>query len=140
MSDQDIKWGNDAGHAYNDWPLFAGNAIPAEIWDASLGWRNFFENTATVQFDHRQLAYLTLLSTIGAWVVARKPVNWAHAPPSAQNGFKFMLAAVCGQVVLGISTLMMFVPIGLASAHQAGALTVWTSLVYVQHALRFLRK
>jgi cytochrome c oxidase assembly protein subunit 15 len=129
--------GNDAGHAYNDWPLFAGRLVPAEIWDAALGWRNFFENTATVQFDHRNLAYLTLLSTAGAFVVARK--NWAAAPQQAKIAFQLMVAAVSGQVLLGISTLVMFVPIGLASAHQAGALTVWTALLYVQHTLRFLR-
>ncbi len=25
--------GNDAGHAYNDWPLFAGRVIPELLWE-----------------------------------------------------------------------------------------------------------
>jgi cytochrome c oxidase assembly protein subunit 15 len=47
--------GNDAGHAYNDFPFFAGQWIPEEIWDDRLSpsFRNAFENTALVQFDHR---------------------------------------------------------------------------------------
>jgi heme a synthase len=49
--------GNDAGRAFNDWPFFAGRVIPEGIWDPALGARNFTENTATVQWDHRLLAY-----------------------------------------------------------------------------------
>ena len=35
--------GNDAGRAYNDFPFMAGRLIPEEIWDASLGVRNFLK-------------------------------------------------------------------------------------------------
>ena len=49
--------GNDAGRAYNDFPLMAGEWIPEGIWNSDLGIRNVFENTATVQFDHRILAF-----------------------------------------------------------------------------------
>jgi len=133
--------GNDAGRAYNDWPMYAGNWIPAEIWDNSLSpsWRNFFENTATVQFDHRSLAYLTLLTVIGTWVMARRPANWKALQPASQKSYHAMLAVVFGQVALGISTLMLFVPVELASLHQAGALTLWSTVLYSQHSLRFLR-
>ena len=34
-------------------------------------WRNFFENTATVQFDHRNLAYATALTVGGLAASAR---------------------------------------------------------------------
>jgi hypothetical protein len=31
--------GNDAGHAYNDWPLYAGRVVPELIWDEKVGGR-----------------------------------------------------------------------------------------------------
>eukprot|EP00511_Aplanochytrium_stocchinoi_P006071 CAMPEP_0204830946 /NCGR_PEP_ID=MMETSP1346-20131115/9500_1 /ASSEMBLY_ACC=CAM_ASM_000771 /TAXON_ID=215587 /ORGANISM="Aplanochytrium stocchinoi, Strain GSBS06" /LENGTH=305 /DNA_ID=CAMNT_0051961563 /DNA_START=356 /DNA_END=1270 /DNA_ORIENTATION=+ len=70
--------GNDAGHAYNDWPKYAGKWIPDELWDSSLepGWRNVFENTATVQFDHRNFAYTTALVVLGVIGTAKSPTVW----------------------------------------------------------------
>jgi len=134
--------GNDAGHAYNDWPFFAGRTIPEEIWDKKFkpAYRNFFENTATVQFDHRNLAYTTLLSTLGLCVMARRPSNWKILAPNVKTSFHIMAFVVTGQVLLGITTLMMFVPVSLGAAHQAGALTLWTAMLYSQHVLRFARK
>jgi len=133
--------GNDAGRAYNDWPLYAGELIPLEIWDEKLQptWRNFFENTATVQFDHRNLAYTTFFYTVGLFAVSRRAPNWKVLTPSSQHAYYAILAAVTGQVLLGISTLMMFVPVELGALHQAGALTLWTTLLYSQHTLRFIR-
>lgn len=133
--------GNDAGRAYNDWPLYAGAWVPAELWDASLqpAWRNFCENTATVQFDHRNLAYCTLAATLSLFALAKRPGSWPALPRAAQIGLHSMAGMVTVQVLLGISTLMMFVPVSLGSLHQAGALTLWTTMLYTQHALRFLR-
>lgn len=44
--------GLEAGHSYNTFPLMDGSWVPAE-YSAISGWRNFFENTAAVQFNHR---------------------------------------------------------------------------------------
>lgn len=56
--------GNLAGLMYNDWPLMAGQFVPAGIsedWDRfSPRGRNFFENMALVQFDHRYQATIIL--------------------------------------------------------------------------------
>ncbi|GBG34166.1 Cytochrome c oxidase assembly protein COX15 [Hondaea fermentalgiana] len=134
--------GNDAGRAYNDWPFYAGEWIPREFWDSRLepAWRNIFENTATVQFDHRNLAYTTLFSTLALFHIARRSPNWKVLSPAMRTGYNAMVVVVCCQVLLGISTLMMFVPVELGAAHQAGALTLWTTMLYSQHALRFLRR
>ena len=133
--------GNDAGHAYNDWPLYAGDVIPKEIWDETLkpAYRNFFENTATVQFDHRNLAYTTamiVLSTIG---YARRVAIWKNIPRTAQLGTYALGAALVTQITLGITTLMMFVPVPLGAMHQAGALVLLSTAVYGQHALRYVK-
>src|SRR5262249_21274364 len=48
-----------AGLIFNTWPLIDGRFIPstADLFFAHPLWRNFFENTLTVQFDHRMVAY-----------------------------------------------------------------------------------
>ena len=62
-----------AGHIYNTWPLIDGALVPDAsrlFFDVPL-WRNFFENTLTVQFDHRMLAYaIFLVALLHAFDVA----------------------------------------------------------------------
>ncbi|KAA0159290.1 hypothetical protein FNF31_04803 [Cafeteria roenbergensis] len=124
--------GNDAGRAYNDWPMYAGRMIPEQIWDATMGVRNFFENTATVQFDHRNLAYATLAAiALAGHRVAKLP----QIPPAVRTATRGMAAAVAVQVGLGISTLMMYVPVSLGAAHQAGAMVLLGTGLWLRHAV-----
>ncbi|BBN09835.1 heme a synthase [Marchantia polymorpha subsp. ruderalis] len=124
--------GNDAGHAYNTFPKMGDTWIPEGIFEMSPFIRNFFENTATVQMDHRILAVTTLTSIGGLWLAAR------HLP--LNPAVKIILDATLGmavlQVSLGVSTLLMYVPVSLGSAHQAGALTLFTVVLTLLHALR----
>ncbi len=48
-----------AGLVYNTWPAIDGAFIPAgaRLWFETPWWRNLFENTLTVQFEHRMTAY-----------------------------------------------------------------------------------
>src|SRR5690625_7272105 len=63
--------GLHAGLVYNDFPRMEGQWIPDGILGLQPLWRNFFENTATVQFVHRILAISTLVVTVAAWLLAR---------------------------------------------------------------------
>ena len=126
--------GNDAGHAFNDWPFFAGQLVPEGIWDATLGVRNFFENTATVQFDHRMLAYTTLTTASIAAVAAVRA--GPALPTPVRRSVLVLLGAVCAQATLGVLTLVLYVPVHLGAAHQAGALATWTAALWSLHALR----
>ena len=47
-----------AGQAYNTFPLMNGHFIPPEIFMIEPWYRNFFDNIATVQFDHRLIAWV----------------------------------------------------------------------------------
>lgn len=48
-----------------------------------------------------------------------------------------LMVRSCGlQVTLGISTLLLYVPVSLGSAHQAGALTLFTVVLTLLHTLR----
>src|SRR4029077_12074965 len=57
--------GLDAGLTFNTWPDIDGALIPSaeRLGFITPAWRNLFENTLTVQFDHRMLAY-------AIWIVA----------------------------------------------------------------------
>ena len=132
--------GNDAGHAYNDWPYFAGEVIPEQIWMDALGIRNLFENTALVQFDHRMLAYTTLATVAGITGTARfNAATWKVVQPATKRALYAMYGVTLAQVGLGIATLMMYVPVELGVAHQGGALTLWTCGLWLVHTLKYVR-
>jgi heme a synthase len=121
-----------AGFAYNTFPLMNGSIVPPEIFMIEPWWKNFFWNMATVQFDHRAIAWLlAVLAPILWWKVHRAP-----GPPRARSGATILLALLALQIALGISTLLLVVPLPLAAAHQAGAVLVFAAALNVAHALR----
>ena len=123
--------GNDAGLAYNTFPLMAERIVPPDIFLVEPLWRNFFETVPLVQLDHRLLAMLTALVVVLIWAAA---LRW---PPSApvRGALHTAAAAVLCQFGLGIATLLTFVPVPLGAAHQAGAMVVFTAALV---ALRLL--
>ena len=90
-------------------------------------WRNFFENTLTVQFNHRMIAYLILL-------LALAHVWYARRMRCHQGGALLLASAIMLQAALGIVTLLHQAPIVLALAHQMFAIVSFT--IAVVHAER----
>ena len=126
--------GNDAGRAFNDWPHYAGRWVPEGVWESRLGLKNFFENTATVQFDHRNLAYASLAS-VGAVVV--RAVSLGDALPRPVRAWALGMGGMaCVQATLGVSALVMVVPPWLGAVHQAGALVTLTTALCLLHSLK----
>lgn len=123
--------GLKAGFAYPTFPTMNGEWIPTGIMRLTPAWRNFFENVATVQFDHRVLATMVFLSVLTLWWSALKN----ELPTRTKVGFHLMLAALALQITLGISTLLTHVHIALASTHQGGALLLLTVSIFVTHQL-----
>jgi heme a synthase len=124
-----------AAYIYNTWPLINGALLPhaVQLFSATPAWRNFFENTLTVQFDHRMLAYAIWL--FAAWHVFDVLRSGRRGPALA--GALALFAAVTLQAALGIATLLEVVPLPLALLHQAMAMVVLT--VAVVHAERMTR-
>ncbi|KAK0395868.1 hypothetical protein QR680_001469 [Steinernema hermaphroditum] len=106
--------GLDAGLVYNSWPKYADRWVPEHLLVLDPKWKNFFENQTTVQFLHRNLAYLTLFSISATWLVGRR-MQLSRRARIALHGLMFMGYT---QAVLGISTLVHFVPVWLAALHQ----------------------
>src|SRR5512134_755180 len=121
-----------AGYAYNTFPLMNGYWIPPEILLVEPWYLNFFNNMATVQFDHRLFAWLLAVAVPWLWYEAGR----AELPARARLLTHFLLTALVLQIALGISTVLLAVPVALAAGHQAGALVVFTAALAVNHALR----
>jgi heme a synthase len=121
-----------AGLIYNTWPLIDGHIIPpaSGLFFGQPWWRNFFENTLTVQFDHRMVAYA--LCTFALIHVANV---WRRDPAgSLTNSAGFVLIAILAQALIGIITLLHAAPMALAMIHQAMGLIVLTAATI--HAAR----
>ena len=124
--------GIDAGHAYNTFPDMNGQWIPEEYW-AMSGWRNAFENTAAVQLHHRALAISTLIASLALW---RYGTRMPDLPRASRILLHTLAAGVGAQVTLGIATLLTYVPVSLGSAHQAGAMTLFTIMLSLLYSVR----
>jgi cytochrome c oxidase assembly protein subunit 15 len=122
--------GLDAGLIYNTWPLIDGSFVPHpdRLFFETPAWRNLFENTLTVQFNHRMMAYLL-------WIVvvlhALDTMRALRRGPAVVNSI-LLAVAVTVQAVIGIMTLLAQAPIGFALLHQGMAMIVLA--IAVAHA------
>ena len=121
-----------AGYAYNTFPLMNGNLIPPELFLIEPWYLNFFNNMATVQFDHRLIAWLLAFAVPWLWYEAGR----AGPPAHTRLLIHLLLAALAVQIALGIATLLLVVPVALAAAHQAGALVVFTLALTLNHSMQ----
>jgi cytochrome c oxidase assembly protein subunit 15 len=121
--------GLQAGKIYNTFPLMGNGLVPVEYGVLTPWWRNLFENPAAVQFNHRLIATTTFTLAVWVWYRARhtKNARLLHAS-------RFVLVAALLQVTLGISTLLLAVPVALGVAHQAGAVVLFTAALLALHA------
>ncbi|MDX1737969.1 MAG: COX15/CtaA family protein [Alphaproteobacteria bacterium] len=126
--------GLGAGKAYNDWPFMDGDFFPRGYFWLEPWWLNIFETIQSVQFNHRIMAYITALMITALWIWARRQDLAQRARLSIHALFAMMLI----QIMLGISTLVMVVPIGLATLHQAGAAITFVLSIWVMKELRGL--
>lgn len=129
--------GMEAGLTYNSWPKMADRWIPTDLFSKNLPiWRNFLENSTTVQFDHRWLGQLTFLLASGTWLYSRRlPLT-----PRLRLASNMVMMLACFQLSLGVTTLLLYVPKHLAATHQSGALALLTSSLWLAHELKLVRK
>lgn len=157
--------GMDAGLVYNSFPKFADRWIPSDILALDPPMRNMLENATTVQFQHRVLGMTTAACVAATWVLVRRgrltqcanvfeaaagtgtktvPASTSAVAAVAQakrveRGAHMLLGMVAVQVSLGVGTLLYFVPVPLAAAHQAGSLTLLSLAIWLAHLLRRVR-
>ncbi len=124
--------GLKAGFAYNTFPLMDGHLIPQGYAMLEPFYLNFFNNIAAVQFDHRLLAALVLLSVVGVWFHARK----FELVGRARFVMNLLPIIGCAQFLLGVATLLMVVPAPLGVAHQGGAMLLFAASLFLLRMLR----
>lgn len=118
--------GLNAGLIYNTFPLMDGHVIPEDLFFLQPTWLNIFENRATVQFIHRTLALLILVLTV-ILTIKNASVKPVYA----------MLLSVIIQIILGVVTLLLYIPMAIAIAHQMFSFILFGSGLYF---LCYLRK
>jgi len=123
--------GTRAGFAYSTWPLMGNSFIPAGLYSTDPWWRSIFEDITTVQFNHRIFAYI-LIAALSVFSLRL----W-------QRGLTLpavlVMAALFAQVTLGISALLMHVPVAIGAAHQVGAVILLTTLIFAERSLVWRR-
>ena len=123
--------GTHAGNAYSTWPLMGDSFVPAGLYAMTPAWLSAFEDITTIQFNHRMFAYL-----IVALVVAFAIRAFRFGIVGRLKVGIFCLIGLLGmQVTLGISTLIFYVPIPVAAAHQVGAVALLTASLFISHCL-----
>ncbi len=120
--------GTKAGYIINTFPTMNGQWIPDGWMQMQPGWRNLFENPVMIQFIHRSIALLVVLAIIVSFIVAVKQ--------RFKTRKELVLLVMIVQVSLGISALVLKVPVALGAAHQAGAVALLAVALLTAHIAR----
>jgi cytochrome c oxidase assembly protein subunit 15 len=123
--------GTKAGYAYPTWPLMGDSFFPAGLYDMQPFWLSAFENITTIQFNHRIFAYLITLLVVGFAMMALR----SDISGRLRTAIFCLLGLLVVQVTLGISTLIFYVPVPVAAAHQVGAVALLTAALFISHSL-----
>lgn len=125
--------GLKAGHVSNSWPLMMGQLVPAGMLDqVQPPALNLVGAPLTVVFIHRWLAFGVLLAAVIVYAVIRmqKPGR------EVSTALSVLMVLVVLQIILGITVVLSNVEIALALLHQANALALFITLVYLLNRLR----
>tara|TARA_B110000285_G_scaffold226399_1_gene286108 strand:- start:631 stop:1413 length:783 start_codon:yes stop_codon:yes gene_type:complete len=106
--------GLDAGKIYQTWPLMNGNYLPD---DTELSSFFDFNKASTVQFFHRNIAYLIFVISVylGFNVFKKKETH-------LYSNYLLFILFINVQIVLGIFVLISGANIYLASMHQISSI------------------
>jgi cytochrome c oxidase assembly protein subunit 15 len=121
--------GARGGSAYPDWPMIGHEWIPSGAFSLEPLLRNFTDNHATQHLMHRTTGYLVALSAlvIAAFALLRGS--------GVARGAGIAVGVVAlAQACLGVATILLLDPLGLALAHQAGAAILWTTATILARA------
>jgi cytochrome c oxidase assembly protein subunit 15 len=122
--------GLDAGLAFNTFPLMDGELVPAEILRDGPWYMNIINSVAGVQFTHRLLALATICAIfLFVWRC------WTAKVVSKRLRFLALVIAAWSlfQGSLGAATVLLYVPVAVASAHQASGMVLWTLVVWAAY-------
>jgi heme a synthase len=126
--------GLKAGLLFNTFPLMGGALVPPNLWLLSPAALNFVGNPSAVQWLHRLLGTVLLVSAFAVFRCTRRP----RMDRTSRRQSTALLSSVAAQYALGVLTLVYAVPIGLGVAHQAMAMLIVGLWVSALHHARHL--
>ena len=123
--------GLDAGFIHNHWPLMnEGKFIHETVFiEQNPLYRNFIEGKSGVQFAHRIIAYLVVISIGLIWIKSKGLLLTIFQ----KKGINSLILLVTLQFILGVSTLILHVPVWLGVAHQVGAFFLLSAMTFTLH-------
>ncbi len=113
--------GLKAGLVYNSFPFMDGDLIPKGLLLMKPSYLNIFENITMVQFIHRLLGVINFINLLA---YSFKIFNL-----DAKKNAIFLAVLITIQLLLGIFTLLLQVPLFLALLHQAVAILLLITMV-----------
>jgi cytochrome c oxidase assembly protein subunit 15 len=126
--------GLKAGHVSNTWPLMNGALVPAGLLSSAESWlASVLETPLTVHFIHRWLAFVVL--GIALWLYLRQRTSATAGGQQIRRSAALLVAIILVQIGLGVSVVLFGVPLWLALLHQATALLMFATAVYLNHRL-----
>jgi cytochrome c oxidase assembly protein subunit 15 len=119
--------GLKAGLVHNTFPLMGNSFVHENTFSLSPFWENLVNHKDGVQFIHRILAYslLVLVAFFGLKYRKLKGVEWLKS-------LNLAMIIVTIQFLLGVTTLLMHVPVSIGVLHQFGAILLLLVLFRVQ--------
>ena len=117
--------GSHAGQSFNTYPLMNGKFIPDDIYLKDLGIWNLFENTVTINFNHRWIATLTFIYTflLFTYLFINKFIELHKVI------VLLVLFILSLQFFLGVMALVSNVAIQYASLHQTNSVLLLSILL-----------
>lgn len=117
--------GSHAGQSFNTYPLMNGKIIPDDIYLEDLGFLNMFENTVTINFNHRWIATITFIYTFSffSYLIFKKVINLSNQIIIS------VLLILTLQFLLGIMALLSNVSIYYGSLHQTNSIALLSILL-----------
>ncbi len=124
--------GTRAGFAYPTFPLMGDSFIPPGLFSTTPAWLAMFEDITTIQFNHRIFAYLLFILILS---FSYKSLGKTSST-TLRMGIYIFVALLFIQIAMGISTLLLHVPVPLAAAHQGGAIALFTASLFVSRCMK----
>jgi len=124
--------GLKAGYISDSWPLMLGKLIPQGLLSQVQPiFLNLIDAPLTVVFIHRWWAFVVLAAAVVIfWLIHKQKYS-----SDIMNGINLVVILVIIQIILGILVLYSHVEIAIALLHQANAIALFMSMVYVFNRL-----
>jgi len=124
--------GLNSGYSFPSFPKMLGHWVPPGLLRLEPAVTNLVNNSMTVQFIHRGLAWLLMFSILALWIRSKK---W-ELTRSVQKLLACVTHLIGVQFVLGVATVVLHMPIVIASLHQVNICLILILLVRLFYQLR----